>query len=644
MLTFFRNIFQSKVGVAITLGLLALIAIAFATADVASTGNFGGIAGGDRVATVGDTGVDAAALRQAATSALENIKQENPAVTMEAFLAQGGLERVLDQIVDRTAMMEFGRKHGIVASGRLVDSEITKIPAFMGPDGRFSEQAFRQALQQQGVSEALVREDLAQGLVARQILVPAAFGAGVPRELVLHYASLLRERRSGAIALLPSAAFAPKTPPTEAELRAFYDRKRTLFVRPERRVIRYAAFGEEALKAVSTPTEAQVAASYKAGAAQYAALETRRLTQLIVPTEAAAQAVVAEVGKGKSLETAAREKGLGTAPLVAQTRETLARQASPAVAQAVFTAASGRLAAPARSGLGWHVIRVDAIERRSARTLDQVRGEIVQRLTAESRRRGINDLSARLEEEFEAGGNLGDAAKELGVTLQATAPLTADGRVYGKSDEMAPPELARVLQTAFAMDQENEPQLAEIEAGKTFVIFDVADITPSARAPLSEIRQDVAAAVMLEKGAAAAKSAAEKVAAQLRNRTEIGAAMASLGVPLPPVDRVDMSRDELTARQQQVPPPLVLLFSMAEGTVKLLPAGQNRGWFVAALRDIVPGKVAANDPILTAAQRELGAVSGREYAEALSRAIRADVGVKTNPAAIRAVRRQLTGN
>ena len=86
-----------------------------------------------------------------------------------------------------------------------------------------------------------------------------------------------------------------------------------------------------------------------------------------------------------------------------------------------------------------------------------------------------------------------------------------------------------------------------------------------------------------------------------------------------------------------------LLFSMAEGTVKVLPAPGNRGYFVVALKDIEPGKVAQGDPLLAAAQRELGLSAGREYAEALRRAITAELGVERNANAIRAVRKKLVG-
>jgi peptidyl-prolyl cis-trans isomerase D len=82
---------------------------------------------------------------------------------------------------------------------------------------------------------------------------------------------------------------------------------------------------------------------------------------------------------------------------------------------------------------------------------------------------------------------------------------------------------------------------------------------------------------------------------------------------------------------------------MAKGTTKLLPAPGNRGWFVVALDDIVTQPLAANDPLVPQAQRELGQLVGEEYAEDLRRAIRGEVKVKRNEGAIKALRNQLGG-
>jgi peptidyl-prolyl cis-trans isomerase D len=641
MLNLFRSFVSSKVGAAVTLLVLLLIAFAFAAGDVAGLRSMG-LNSGDRVATVGNQKVDTAHLSQAATNAVDNLKQQEPRLSMKSFLAQGGLDKVLDDLLGRTALWVFGQNNHIVASDRLIDSEIAKIPAFRGLDGKFSEDIFRQLLAQRHISEKAVREDLAQSLVARQILDPASIGASVPRELALRYAGLLREKRIGAVALLPSPAFAPKTPPSDKDLADYYAANRNHFIRPERRVIRYATFGDEVLKNLATPTDAEIATFYNANRAQYSAVELRRLTQLIVPTQAAAQAVIAEVAGGKTLEAAAGEKGLSATKVGPIDKPAFATANSPAVADAAFAASGGAIAAPARSAIGWHVVHVDAIERRPERSLSQVRGEIAGQLTAVKRRKALSDLTARIEDQFDNGANIADAAKDLGITLQQTPTLTADGKSYENPAETMPPVLGKIAPTAFQME-ERKPQLAEAEPNKTFVIYDVSQIAPSAAPPLPEIKQDVQAAYLLDKGSAAAKATAEKLLTQTHKGVSLADAVAALGLPLPRVEPVNMDRSQLFANGNHPAPPLLLLFSMARGTTKLLPISGNRGWFVVSLRDITPQPLTANDELVPATQRELGQMAGGEYAEGLRRAIEAEVTVKRNEAGIKAVRSQLGG-
>ena len=193
------------------------------------------------------------------------------------------------------------------------------------------------------------------------------------------------------------------------------------------------------------------------------------------------------------------------------------------------------------------------------------------------------------------------------------------------------------------MERENQPQLAELAAGKLFVMFDVTQITPSAPAPLAEIRAAVATQLLLQKGQAAARTAALKMLAQVKAGKDLPGAMAAAGVPLPPIQPIAMTRDQIPHPNGQVPPPLALFFSMAQGTTKLLPAPGNAGWLVVQLRTITPGPVTPNDPIIASASQELAQLTGREYAEELRNAIRAEVGVKRNEVAIRAVAAQLGG-
>lgn len=642
MLHFFRSFMNSKVGVIITLAFLVVIAIAFAVGDVTSTGTFTGLSSSNQVAVVGKRKISMDELETATRSAFDNARQNNPTLTMAQFVAGGGLDQTLDNLLQATAVSEYAQQNGLHVGGRLSDSELVKVPVFAGVDGKFSEDAYRAFLQQRGLTDGQVREDIANALYWRQTIDPVLAPGGLPDPLVKRYIALLTARRHGEIGLLTSDAYAPKEDPTDAQLNAFYNRNRTAYLRPERRVIQYAAFGGEALKNVPAPTEAEIAARFSRDSALYTASEKRSLSQLVLPTEAAAKAIAAEVAKGKSLAAAAGEKGLAVAAITPVEKTALATQTSPAVANAVFAAGQGQLTAPTRGGLGWYLMRVEAIQKTPARTLDQVRGEITSQLAVEKRNAALADMTARIEEEFDNGSSLADVAKELGIKIEATPEVVATGQVYANPTQKAPEILARVLSTAFEMD-EGEPQLAEIDPGKTFLVFDVSSVTAASPAPLKDIREAVVTGWRRSEGDKKAKTAADRVMKAVQGGQTVAAAMAKEGVAqLPPPDKINMNREEL-GKLGKVPPVMALMFSMAEGTVKRLEAPNDNGWFVVKLDDIEPGALAKDDPRIAIASKELAQTSAQEYGEQMAKAAAKEVGVKKNKDAIEAVRKRLIG-
>ena len=640
MITFFRRFFQSKVGIAVTLGFLGLIAFAFASSDVANTGTFGGVSGGDRVAVVGDDKISTSELASAANSAVNNARRQNPTISMPAFVEQGGLENVLTEMLERAAISEFAEKYGLRAGTNLVNSEIINIPAFRGADGNFDDTAYRQVLAQQGLTDALVRDDLRSGLLARQLLVPGAFGGRVPEKFTMRYASLLKERRDGAIAIIPSRVFVPSEDPSSEQLQTYYEANRGDYIRPERRIIRYFTFGDDALGELSAPSDEEIAARYEENNDAYAPSENRTVTQLIVPTQQAADAIRERVQAGGSLEAAASEAGLQTVALGPVTQSELTAQTSSAVAQSVFDAGRGEIAEAARSGLGFHVTRVDAIDRKAGVNLEQARGEISVALAEEKRRGALADLAELIEEQAESGVSLPDIASENGIEPSSTKPVTGAGQVYG-TQETVDRILAPALQTAFQME-EGEPQLAVLVPGQMFLVYEVTEITQSASAPLAEIRENVVIAWKLAEGSKLAKDASDRVMKRVREGATLDAAIQDEEKTIPGAERINLTREQL-GQGQQVPAPLALMFSMAEGTTKRLEAPGSAGWVVVRLNDIEAGTISKEDPQFLQAQQDLNQSISREYGDQLRRAVQAEIGVERNEDAIEAVRKQLTG-
>ena len=642
MITFFRKFFQSKIGIAVTLAFLGLIAVAFASSDVANTGMFGGVTGGDRVAVVGDRRISTADLQTNVNNALQQARESDPTLTMEEFIAAGGLDDVLEQMVSRSAISEFGREIGLRAGDRLVDSEIVNIPAFQGIDGNFSAEAFRQALRQRSLSEATVRDDLAQGLFARQLVLPLGYGARLPGSLVRRYSQLLTDTRLGTAAPIPAALFAPDGDPTDEQLQSYYTANRSDYIEPERRVLRYVPFDINAVGELPPVTDAQVAARYEEQAADYAPTEQRTFTQLVLPTEAAAQAVIDEVEGGMSLETSAQAKGLSTSTLSQLERADLAEQASPPVAVAGFEAAEGALAGPVRGDLGWYVLRVDDVTQISGQTLAQATTAIREELQQEQRQQALNDLTARLEDDFADGRNLAEAADELGIEIVTTPRITSDGRVYG-TQQSAPPVLARVIDYAFEMQEGADPQLAEIVPGEQFLLFAVSEVVPSAAAPLDEIRDQVVLAWRRDEGMSAARDAAARILERVNEGSTLAEAVAAEEVNLPSPEPLRINRQQL-AQQNQMSRASLLFFTMAEGTAKSVRVPETSTYFVMQLDEIQTAEMTDEDPVVVNTRQQLAQAAGEEYLQQFLDAAEDSFEVEINTVAIEAVRAQLTGS
>src|SRR3546814_5490739 len=117
-----------------------------------------------------------------------------------------------------------------------------------------------------------------------------------------------------------------------------------------------------------------------------------------------------------------------------------------------------------------------------------------------------SDVCSSVLDQLDDGTSLAEMAKELGVEINSSPALTADGRIYGQTNLSAAPQIMGTVETAFQME-EGEPQLAEIVPGTNFMIFEVSDITPAAAAPLKEIRPQVTLAWRLAAGSQLARKA-----------------------------------------------------------------------------------------------------------------------------------------
>ncbi len=641
MISFFRRLFGTRLGAILALAFIALIAVAFALSDVTGSGTFGGV-GGSNVARVGGENIPSSELDTAMQNRLRQERQQNPTLDMGRLIEGGGLDETLEQIINRYALAVFGAKYGLGVSKRLVDSEILEIPGARGLDGNYDAQAFQAFLQNIGLTEKAVRADLTQNLYARQILATTVKGTKVPESLVLPYASLLLEKRTGRLAVVPSAAYLPKNPPSDAVLAKYYRDNATRFTIPEKRAISYAIFDKDIVEEKAKPSEADIATYYENNASQFAASQSRNISQVVVPTEAAAKSLAGKITGGQGIDAAAREIGLTVTKSSDVTKAALTESASKAVADAVFAANRGAVATPARGGLGWYVVRVDGVKSIAARSLSQARSEIAERLQQENAEQLLAELTTEIEDEFSGGASIGDVAKAQGLKVETTPKLLANGTNPENPNYKPIEEMRQILPAGFQLQEDGDAQLIEIEEGTRFAMVALAELEEAAPPPLAEVKELVKRSWALSEGSKKAKAVAEKIRKAVEGGKSLAAALREEGANLPAPQTLSGTRRELNREGQPISPPIALLFSMKKGTAKTLAAPNQNGWFIVQATEIIRGDASGQKEMLDRRKLELANILTQEYQAQFVQAAIKDIGVERNRGAIEALRKRLT--
>jgi len=640
---FFRRILGSKLGGLIALLFLGVIGLAFAAGDITGhqSFNFFGGQSSTEVARVGKRVVTANELQTRTQMFFERLRQDNPQLTMSQFLADGGLRRVADELIANRALIAWGEAHGVRISKALVDAEIASNPAFVDATGNFSEQVFRQMLAQRGVSEKDLRDDIVGQLVQQQLLAPVGAGARTPEAMVVPYAATLIEQRTGELIAMPSAAYAPRTPPTDAELRAYYTAHPDEFSLPEQRKLRYALVNLSRFEAQAAPTDAELQQAYKAKADQFKGRQERSFSQLILATEAAAKDAAAKVAQGQSLADAARAAGLAASRVDHVDQTTLAGQTSADIARAAFAAAKGALVGPVRSPLGWTLLRVEDVRDVAGKTFEQAKAELIPEVRQTKQRQLFSDFLNTLDGKLGEGVSFTELAKANQLTIVETPLLTKDGKVVTDPNYQADATVTALLQQGFTMSADDDPQLVQVKPDEEAALLAVGDIVAAGPPPFDKVKAAVQVAFGLSKGAEQAQKLAAQLEQALNKGEALNAALARLNLTQAPRQPLDARRGDINRQDGAIPPPLQALFSLQTGKAKLLPLERNRGFVIVRLDKITPHDPRGEANLLASTRGGLANVLGGEYARQFIGSVQQDIGVKRNEAAIAAVEKAL---
>jgi peptidyl-prolyl cis-trans isomerase D len=433
--------------------------------------------------------------------------------------------------------------------------------------------------------------------------------------------------------------------PTPADLQTFYNQNRQRYTVPEQRVLRIAAIGPELVAGV-VPSDAEIAAYYKANAATYGGRETRVLSQAVVPSKAVADAIVARARGGASFVAATAPAGLSAEDISVgpQTRAQFSSLAGAPVANAAFAAASGAIVGPIQSDLGWHVVRIDSVRGEAGKTLAQARPEIVTKLSADKRKEALLDRVSKVEEAIESGSSIVDAAKANGLTLTETPLITAAGIDRANPAYRFPPAQAPGLKAGFDLAADDDPVVETLPGDTGYLLVGLGRVVSAAPAPLAQIRDRVASDWIDKAASDRARTVAAGIAAKVGRGMALGEAGKQGGPGVTPVQPFGARRLQLSQVPPEIAAPMRILFSLTAGKSRMVADPKGAGYFVVRAVTITPGNAATQPGIIAQVQGSFQQTAAEELALQFIAAVRKDVGIKRNEAAIAAARARLTSS
>jgi len=431
-------------------------------------------------------------------------------------------DALIEQFVRETLIQERTQSLGYRVAGARVEEYIRNEPAFQ-VEGKYNEQLALARLAQIGVSTDAFRAEIRgnlQNAELQRALQVSEFRTPLEVERAFRIEDEQREVR---YVLMPQEKYAAAANVDDAAVQAYYAKNQARYQTLETVRLQYAELRLEQIAAQVTVAEADLQDLYAKNRDRYVDPEKRRPSHILVSIEAGkdaearkqAEAIAAEARQPGADFAALARKYSKDAGSAAQGGDLGWSERSAFVgpfSDAAFAMKEGEVRGPVKTEFGYHVIRLDGIQPSKSKSYDEARPE----LEAEYRRDRAADLFGEREEQ--AQGKLADASAEFAKTAQELGLTTGEVAEFGRGSGGAPLGADKGLEeVVFGDSVLNRRRIGgPIVLGEDrFVLVKVLDHRKPVPKPLAEVRSEVVAALRAERGAEAARAAAESAAKRL---------------------------------------------------------------------------------------------------------------------------------
>ena len=444
--------------------------------------------------------------------------------------------QVLNGMIERRMLVDAAQRSGLRVSDDELSEKIQAMPAFQ-KNGQFVGSAeYGSVLASYGMAieqfERAFREDMLidkfNALVASSLVIP---DARLKEEFEAQ-----NEKAKIEYVLVPAARLskAPSAPPSDAELKTFYDQNKELFREPERRKIKYLLVEELRLREKLKPQPAEIQAYYERHADEFPVAERVHAAHILIKTGKDASPAQDAAARKKAEDVAARaKKGEDFAALAKQYSEDPGSKTQGGdlppfghgamvapFEQAAFSMQPGEIQGPVKSDFGYHVIKL--IEKIPAGKLSLV--EATPKIAAALSQEQVKSAETRKADALAKSISKNASDEDLRrladdvVSFDATDWMTPQGAVPGLG--YAP----GLLKAAFAM-KKGEVSKQAIPTPRGPAIVKVTDVKEPGIPDFSEVKPKAAAQYAKRKNEQQLIASGQPLVAELRG----GVALADVG-------------------------------------------------------------------------------------------------------------------
>ncbi len=403
-------------------------------------------------------------------------------------------KNVLDRMVDQALLDQQAQALGLRVSQAQIIEQIRAIPAFTN-NGIFNNDQYLATLRRAGLTPEQFAQYIRQD-IERQYLVDALQSSEfvLNNELNTFYQLEGQERRVRTL-VVPVDDFAKNITPTEAEKKAYYDTHSAQFMRPEQYKISYIELSGKTIADNTEILEEDAKAYYDANLANYGAPEKRTVSHIMIEASSAdakekATALLQKLNEGADFATLAKENSEDTfsAAEGGQLDEFEKGVMDPAFESAAFDLAQvGDLSEVVESEFGYHIIKLDGINKPDVKAYEAVKDDIFAQLKQQKAAEQFYALSTQMANKaFEVEDNLEEAAAVVNAKINVTdfVGLNALPGV------LANPTVIQALQKPEVMDEGLNSELVEILPEHVLVLR-IEESRPETILPFEEVEPQI---------------------------------------------------------------------------------------------------------------------------------------------------------